>query len=82
MDPFTYCCGHLGDNGLECWKKAVVNWTEASGRPCEDPLKVISWDGVHYSHAANKWVANRILDGSLLDFRVPIFESCPEPASP
>lgn len=53
-----------------------MNGTEVVGASCGDPLKVISWDGVHYSHAANQWVANRVIDGSLSDVRVPLSESC------
>ncbi|XP_031402054.1 GDSL esterase/lipase At5g14450-like [Punica granatum] len=82
VDPLTYCCGHYGDYRVQCGKKAVVNGTEIFGTPCEDPLKVISWDAVHYSHAANKWVAEQILDGSLSDIHVPVAESCPGRASP
>ncbi|KAK4785735.1 hypothetical protein SAY86_002424 [Trapa natans] len=78
FSPLTYCCGQLGGNSLECWNKATVNGTEVFGTICEDPLKVISWDSVHYTHAANEWVANRIVDGSLSDIHVPIGESCPE----
>ncbi|PKI77118.1 hypothetical protein CRG98_002621 [Punica granatum] len=81
-DPLGCCCGRYGDRHFDCWKKAVVNGTEISLTPCRDPLKVISWDGVHYSHAANEWAAERIINGSLSDIHVPLLESCPNPASP
>ncbi|XP_047154035.1 GDSL esterase/lipase ACHE-like, partial [Vigna umbellata] len=30
----------------------------------KDPSKYISWDGVHYSEAANKWLSTLIVNGS------------------
>ncbi|KAF8015656.1 hypothetical protein BT93_H1242 [Corymbia citriodora subsp. variegata] len=76
--PLEYCCGHFGDYTVHCGKKAIVNGTEVVGASCGDPSKVISWDGIHYSHAANQWVANRAVDGSLSDVQVPLTESCHE----
>uniref|UniRef100_A0A5B6ZCD1 Alpha-L-fucosidase n=2 Tax=Davidia involucrata TaxID=16924 RepID=A0A5B6ZCD1_DAVIN len=74
-----YCCGHYGDYRLECGQKTIVNGTEIYGASCSNPLEYISWDGIHYTEAANQWVANHILDGSLSDPQVPITESCHKP---
>ncbi|MFQ6629728.1 hypothetical protein Gotur_007473 [Gossypium turneri] len=74
VDPFVNCCG---DHHVECGKTAVVNGTEIFGASCSDPSKHISWDGIHYTEAANYWVVNRILDGSLSDPPLPITEACP-----
>ncbi|KAI3474933.1 hypothetical protein Pfo_030244 [Paulownia fortunei] len=38
----------------------------------------ISWDGVHYSQAANQWIANHILNGSFSDPPMPISRACLE----
>ncbi|KAI3435163.1 Lipase_GDSL domain-containing protein [Psidium guajava] len=78
VGPLEYCCGHHGDYTVQCGEKAIVNGTEVFGASCGDPLKVISWDGGHYSHAANQWVSKRVVDGSLSDIQVPLPESCGE----
>lgn len=73
IDPLGCCCGHLGDNRVLCWDTPlVVNGTKVSISSCSDPSKYISWDGIHYTEAANRWVANRILEGSFSDPPVPI----------
>ncbi|XP_022776179.1 GDSL esterase/lipase At5g14450-like [Durio zibethinus] len=76
VGPFINCCGHFGDYHVECGETAVVNETEIFGASCSDPSKHISWDGVHYTEAANYWVANRILDGSFSDPPVPLAKAC------
>ena len=61
-DPFKICCGHH-ENGISIWcsNKAIVNGTEVYGGSCANPSKAISWDGVHYTEAANLWIVNQIL---------------------
>lgn len=76
VDPLGYCCGHYGDYRVQCGKKAVVNGTEVYGASCSNPLAYISWDGIHYTHAANRWITNRILHSSLSDPLIPITEAC------
>lgn len=75
-DPLGYCCGHYGDHYVQCGKKATVNGTEVVGNACSNPSVYISWDGVHYSHSANKWVAHQILDGSLSDPPISVTQAC------
>ncbi|KAM7269715.1 hypothetical protein ACFE04_025212 [Oxalis oulophora] len=75
-NPLGYCCGHYGDYYVACGKKVIVNGTEIFGASCSDPSSCISWDGVHYTHAANEWVASKILDGSLADPSTTIAEAC------
>ncbi|PON99077.1 Lipase [Trema orientale] len=77
--PLGYCCGHYGDYYVQCGKKAIVNGSEVVGDPCSDPSVYISWDAVHYSHAANRWVAHRTLDGSLSDPQIPFTQACHKP---
>ncbi|KAH7845043.1 hypothetical protein Vadar_034556 [Vaccinium darrowii] len=43
---------------------------------CENPSMHISWDGVHYTEAANHIVAKDILNGSLSDPPVSITHAC------
>ncbi|KHG02510.1 hypothetical protein F383_26287 [Gossypium arboreum] len=74
VNPLGYCCGHHRDN--LCWRKKTSNGTEISATPCSNPSAYISWDGIHYSHAANLWVANKVLDGLVSDPPTPITEAC------
>lgn len=39
---------------------------------CKHPWKYLSWDGVHYSEAANKWFSTLILNGTFSDPPLPI----------
>ncbi|CAL1359980.1 unnamed protein product [Linum trigynum] len=77
-DPLGFCCGHLGDDYVvRCGQKAELrNGSVVYGASCRDPSKYISWDNIHYTEAANRWVADRISDGSLSDPAVPITEAC------
>ncbi|KAK6267359.1 hypothetical protein QUC31_018196 [Theobroma cacao] len=75
VDPVNFCCGSFYGNHINCGKKAIVNGT-VYGDPCNHPSRHISWDGIHYSQAANMWVADRILNGSLSDPPVPIQDAC------
>ncbi|KAK9272722.1 hypothetical protein L1049_003099 [Liquidambar formosana] len=78
-DPLNYCCGSTSPF-VFCGSKLEVNGT-TYGTPCNDPWARISWDGIHYTEAANKWVSARIINGSLSDLPVPISEACTLPKS-
>ncbi|XP_059445358.1 GDSL esterase/lipase At5g14450-like [Corylus avellana] len=78
-NPLGSCCGGFGKDDVECGKKAMVNGTEVFGASCSNPSVYISWDSIHYSHAANKWVANQVLTGNFSDSPVPITKSCRKP---
>ncbi|KAL3501117.1 hypothetical protein ACH5RR_035566 [Cinchona calisaya] len=77
--PLEYCCGKIGI--VDCGEKEIVNGTEVYGTSCNDPARYISWDGIHYTEAANKWVATRILDGSFSEPKVSIANACLRPFS-
>ncbi|GAB4831798.1 hypothetical protein Ancab_005811 [Ancistrocladus abbreviatus] len=47
-----------------------------NGTTCNNPSEYITWDGIHYTEAANRWVANLTLDGSLCDPPLPITKAC------
>uniref|UniRef100_A0A0D9X0X8 Uncharacterized protein n=1 Tax=Leersia perrieri TaxID=77586 RepID=A0A0D9X0X8_9ORYZ len=46
------------------------------GKSCEDPSRSVSWDGVHFTEAANKFVVDQIFDGKLSDPPVPLRLAC------
>ncbi|KAK6153114.1 hypothetical protein DH2020_012753 [Rehmannia glutinosa] len=76
-DPFTTCCGYHGiDYDVYCGNKGIVNGSEVIAGSCPNPSKLISWDGVHYTEAANQWIANRILNGSLSNPTIAISRAC------
>ncbi|KAL7589154.1 hypothetical protein Lser_V15G41092 [Lactuca serriola] len=59
-DPLGQCLGQDGN----------------FSRACENPLEYINWDGIHYTEAANKWIANRLQDGSFSAPNLPLKKSC------
>ncbi|KAM7509188.1 hypothetical protein LguiA_019641 [Lonicera macranthoides] len=76
-EAFKICCGiHGNGSSVWCGQRAKINGSEIYGGSCEDPSKVISWDGVHYSESANHWIANYIVNGSLSDPPIPIVQAC------
>ncbi|KAK6913061.1 GDSL lipase/esterase [Dillenia turbinata] len=77
MDPLKICCGHHDTNiHIWCGQKANINGSEVVGGSCGNPSAFVNWDGVHYSQAANQWVANHVLNGSVSDPPVPISHAC------
>ncbi|KAL6960320.1 hypothetical protein U1Q18_041820 [Sarracenia purpurea var. burkii] len=61
-EPLKICCGHHeNDVNVWCGQSASINGAQVYGAPCASPSTFISWDGVHYSEAANHWIADRIL---------------------
>ncbi|WCJ38568.1 GDSL esterase/lipase At5g14450 [Euphorbia peplus] len=81
-DPLGCCCGHYGDYRVDCGMTTeLVNGTKVYGAACSDPSKHIGWDGIHYTEAANKLVAKRIMDGSLSDPPLSLTQVCSDPIS-
>ncbi|KAL5552781.1 hypothetical protein UlMin_040182 [Ulmus minor] len=79
VNPLGYCCKHKGDSSLRCWDSKIVNGSVVFATSCDGPSKYISWDGIHWTEAANKWMANHILDGSFSDPHVPLAKACLKP---
>ncbi|TVU38174.1 hypothetical protein EJB05_11530 [Eragrostis curvula] len=80
-DPLLTCCGHGGrynfDVNIGCGGKAQVNGTwVVVGNSCNDPSKRVSWDGVHFTEAANKFVFDQIVAGALSDPPVALRQAC------
>ncbi|KAI3923937.1 hypothetical protein MKW98_012726 [Papaver atlanticum] len=75
VDPLHFCCGSYYGVHVNCGDKVVVNGT-VYGEPCLTPETHISWDGIHYSEAANHWIAKFIINGSMSDPSIPINQAC------
>ncbi|CAL1391660.1 unnamed protein product [Linum trigynum] len=76
-DPLKVCCGyHVKYDHIWCGNKGKVNGSEIYGGSCKDPSVYASWDGVHYTEAASKWVADQTQNGSLTDPPTPITQAC------
>ncbi|PQQ13224.1 GDSL esterase/lipase [Prunus yedoensis var. nudiflora] len=73
LDKTKICCGYHEDNNhVYCGNKGIINGTQVYAGSCEDPSLYISWDGVHYTEAANHWIANQLISGSFSDPPLPI----------
>lgn len=73
-EPLKACCGYggkynYGDN-FTCFgiqTKTTVNGKPVLLKSCKKPRERISWDGIHYSEAADKIVFDRISSGAFSD---------------
>ncbi|VAH71014.1 unnamed protein product [Triticum turgidum subsp. durum] len=80
-DHLHVCCGYGGgqynfDKDIRCGVKVEVNGTVLEGKSCGDPSKSVSWDGVHLTEAAYKFIFDQIVDGALSDPPVPLRRAC------
>lgn len=81
-NPLLVCCGYGGgeynfDRDIRCGGKVEVNGTSVlAGKSCGDPSRSVSWDGVHFTDAANKFVFDQIVGGALSDPPVPLRQAC------
>ncbi|XAR51928.1 Alpha-L-fucosidase [Bertholletia excelsa] len=76
-DPLKVCCGyHVNYVHVWCGQKGSSNGTEVFGASCATPSTFVSWDGVHYTEAANRYVADRTLNGTLVEPSIPITHAC------
>ncbi|KAL9227410.1 hypothetical protein vseg_003099 [Gypsophila vaccaria] len=77
-DPKAVCCGyHEKYDHVWCGTEGKIsNGTAVYGAVCSHPEKHASWDGVHYTEAANHWFTNQILNGALSDPPIPITHAC------
>ncbi|KAI6686613.1 hypothetical protein NL676_032526 [Syzygium grande] len=81
QQPFVACCGHGGkynyNNSRRCGFKITVEGKEiVIAKSCEDPSVRVSWDGIHFTEAANRWIFEQIVDGSYSDPPVPLNMAC------
>ncbi|KAL4290456.1 hypothetical protein GQ457_14G004460 [Hibiscus cannabinus] len=78
VDAKKICCGYH-KNGIDVGCGGILalpNGTQISGTSCKDPSSYISWDGVHYTEAANHWIADLLINGSISDPPIPITHAC------
>ena len=80
-EPLRACCGHGGKYNynlhMGCGGKIMIKCKQVLvGKPCKEPSVWVNWDGVHYTEAANKWVFDKIVDGSFSDPPIPLNMAC------
>ncbi|VFQ98785.1 unnamed protein product [Cuscuta campestris] len=66
------CCGVGGpplnyDSRVSCGQIKVINGTTITAKGCNESSEYINWDGIHYTDAANQYVATQILTGKYSD---------------
>ncbi|KAG4940194.1 hypothetical protein JHK87_044065 [Glycine soja] len=67
------CCGY-GGGVYNFNPKILCGHMLASA--CDEPQNYVSWDGIHFTEAANKIVAHAILNGSLFYPPFPLHKHC------
>ncbi|CAO2836774.1 unnamed protein product [Amaranthus hypochondriacus] len=70
--PIMACCGYGGpplnyDSRVPCGQTKTINGTSVTAKGCSDSTEYINWDGIHYTEAANQYVASQILTGKYSD---------------
>ncbi|XP_062105616.1 GDSL esterase/lipase At5g14450-like [Humulus lupulus] len=76
-ENLNICCGSFKDGVRKyCGNNFLKNGTQFFVDPCKDPSMHISWDGIHYTEAANRWITNQIIKGSFSDPKFPISKAC------
>ncbi|KAK6158828.1 hypothetical protein DH2020_006142 [Rehmannia glutinosa] len=75
------CCGYGGgaynfNQQVFCGNTKWINGQNLTATACNDPYNYVSWDGIHATEAANKIVANAILNGSYFDPPFSLHKFC------
>ncbi|GMY21422.1 GDSL esterase/lipase At1g54790 isoform X4 [Fagus crenata] len=70
--PIMACCGYGGpplnyDSRVSCGQTKIFNGTSVTAEGCSDSTEYVSWDGIHYTEAANQYVSSQILTGKYSD---------------
>ncbi|XP_021742450.1 GDSL esterase/lipase At1g54790-like [Chenopodium quinoa] len=70
--PIMACCGYGGaplnyDSRVPCGQTKVITGNNVTAKGCSDSTEYINWDGIHYTEAANQYVASQILTGKYSD---------------
>ena len=78
--PLIACYGYGGiynySNNVGCGGTITVNGSQIFVGLCECPLVRVSWDGIHYIEAANKFVFDQISTGAFSDPPIPLKIAC------
>lgn len=75
------CCGTGGgaynfNPEVFCGYSKEINGHKVTATACSDPQNYVSWDGIHYTEAANKLLVNSILNGSHFDPPFSLHQHC------
>ncbi|XP_024926074.3 GDSL esterase/lipase At1g54790 isoform X1 [Ziziphus jujuba] len=70
--PIRACCGYGGGKlnyniNVACGHTVALNGTKATAKGCSNSAAYVSWDGIHYTQAANNFVVQRLLTGNYTD---------------
>ncbi|CAJ1781294.1 unnamed protein product [Sphenostylis stenocarpa] len=75
FNPLKFCCGSYHGYQITCGKKSIQNET-VYGNACKNASQLVSWDGIHYSQAANLLIAKQILSGVFSDPPISLRQAC------
>ncbi|GMI70298.1 hypothetical protein like AT3G26430 [Hibiscus trionum] len=74
------CCGYGGSYNYsfdaKCGETINVNGTYITVGSCEDPSIRVSWDGSHFTEAANRFAFDRVSTGDFSDPPIPLKLAC------
>ncbi|KAG0483417.1 hypothetical protein HPP92_011501 [Vanilla planifolia] len=70
--PIAVCCGYGGpplnyDDQIRCGQTKIVNGSSVTANGCNDTADYVSWDGIHYTDAANQHISSQVLTGKFSD---------------
>ncbi|KAK1318971.1 GDSL esterase/lipase [Acorus calamus] len=79
--PPNACCGYGSgkynfNTSIRCGIPVVVNGTLINVKSCQDPSTRITFDGIHFTDAANKWLFDHIKTGAYSDPPLSLGEAC------
>ncbi|CAN1271467.1 GDSL esterase/lipase At1g54790 [Linum perenne] len=64
-EPIAACCGF--DIRVPCGGATVnINGSAVTANVCNRPSEYVNWDGVHYTDAADRFVAQRLISGKFV----------------
>ncbi|XP_027367259.1 GDSL esterase/lipase At1g54790-like isoform X2 [Abrus precatorius] len=78
--PIMACCGYGGpplnyDSRVSCGLTKILNGTTITAKGCNDSSVYVNWDGIHYTEAANQYVASQILSRNY--YNTPLADKMP-----
>lgn len=70
--PIMACCGYGGpplnyNRQIACGQTKALNGSSVTANACNDSTEYVNWDGIHYTEAANQYIASQILTGKYSD---------------
>ncbi|MBA0605931.1 hypothetical protein Godav_018459, partial [Gossypium davidsonii] len=78
--PLVACCGYGGKynygRDAACGETINVNGKKIMVGSCKDPSVRVSWDGVHFTEAANKFAFNLVSSGNFSNPPIPLKLAC------